>query len=58
MAAKLSALAGRVGPPLGLALGAALLATVLAVAFGIVTHPFGAHACDWCRCRWRHRFCR
>lgn len=29
MAAKLSALAGRVGPPLGLALAAALLATVL-----------------------------
>lgn len=44
MAAKLSALAGRVGPPLGLALAAALLATVLAVAFGIAMHPFGAHA--------------
>ncbi len=48
MAAKLSALAGRVGPPLGLALAAALLATVLAIvfgiAFGIAKHPFGAHA--------------
>ncbi len=44
MAAKLTALAGRVGPPLGLALAAALLATVVAVAFGIAMHPFGAHA--------------
>ena len=44
MAAKLTALAGRVGPPLGLAVAAALLTTVLAVAFGIAMHPFGAHA--------------
>ena len=44
MAAKLSALAGRVGPPLGLALAAALVATVLGVALGIALHPFGAHA--------------
>ncbi|MFN8469829.1 MAG: hypothetical protein U0X20_30005 [Caldilineaceae bacterium] len=42
MAAKLTALAGRVGPPLGLALAAMLLATVLAAAFGIALHPFGA----------------
>ena len=38
MAAKLSALAGRIGPPLGLAVAAALLATmlgtVLAAAYG------------------------
>ena len=44
MAAKLTALAGRVGPPLGMALAAALLATVLAVAVGIALHPFGAPA--------------
>lgn len=42
MAAKLSALAGRVGPPLGLALAAALLATVLAAVLGVALHPFGA----------------
>ena len=57
MAAKLSALAGRVGPPLGLALAAALLATVLAVAFGIARIP-SAPSRDRCRCRGRHRFCR
>ena len=44
MAAKLTALAGRVGPPLGLAMATALLAAVLAVALGIAMHPFGAHA--------------
>lgn len=44
MAAKLTALAGRVGPPLCLAWAAALLTTVLAAAFGIALRPFGAHA--------------
>ncbi len=44
MAEKLTALAGRVGPPLALALASALLATALVAAWGIAVSSFGRPA--------------